>query len=206
MFFQQPQSINQLSTMADNTANYYAPSTSDLTLNTLLQLNTLNQPFNDNLALLINSINSLKIGEMGQTSTFNNPVQHTCALNLGTNSASTPSRCIKPHYKDAVPADYMCHLCFSKEHFIRDCPQVKFYRNKDHRLHLIWIWISIANISTSVANTHFAFGFIVFIRIFFYLSSVFFFDFMTLKWKKWTTWIYIERKCFDAQISAVYIW
>lgn len=120
--------------MADNTANYYAPSTSDLTLNTLLQLNTLNQPL-DNLALLINSINSLKIGDMGQT--FNNPVQHTCALNVATNSASPSSRCIKPHFKELVPPDYMCHLCFSKEHFIRDCPQVRFYRNRDHRLCLI---------------------------------------------------------------------
>ena len=31
------------------------------------------------------------------------------------------------------PPNYLCHLCFSKGHFIRDCPQVSHFRKEKMR-------------------------------------------------------------------------
>lgn len=33
---------------------------------------------------------------------------------------------LKPKPVRSPPPEYLCHLCFKKGHYIRDCPQVRF--------------------------------------------------------------------------------
>lgn len=111
--------------------NFGAPAPPlDLT-NSLASLN--GAQINEML-LLINALSCLKVGDIAQNGLLEQQQQpqqqqHTCGSNGTIDcSASTiaahSSGCTKKYQKSPVPPDYMCHLCFSKEHFIRDCPQV----------------------------------------------------------------------------------
>lgn len=101
------------------------------TLANLAALNNLqNNPMNDNLLLLINALSCMKVtGDIAQNGLLQQQQQqlHTCGLNAPMDcNASTieTTGCTKKYQKSPIPPDYMCHLCFSKDHFIRDCPQV----------------------------------------------------------------------------------
>ncbi|XP_055314381.1 uncharacterized protein LOC129575246 [Sitodiplosis mosellana] len=104
----QPSSMNQLN-LTDNTSNY------GLTINSLY--NTLNAGYNDDLLTLVSGMNGLQMGDIGQT-----PVQHTCGMNHLSALSTNLDCCTKNPFGKKVPKDYMCHLCFNKDHFIRDCP------------------------------------------------------------------------------------
>lgn len=105
--------MNQ-SNLNENTSNY------GLTINSLS--NTLNSVCNDDLMTLVNSLNGLQMGgNIGQT--IPTSVQHTCGINHLT-SLATMDCCTSHHIVKKVPKDYMCHLCFNNDHFIRDCPLV----------------------------------------------------------------------------------
>lgn len=101
--------------------------------NNLAAFNNLNLPFNENVLLLIQALNTMKVDAQNPNVLLQQQQQqHTCGVNsfidcsastIGTHSAG----CTKKYQKNPVPPDYMCHLCFSKDHFIRDCPQVNVF-------------------------------------------------------------------------------
>lgn len=126
---QQPQSIGQLSTN-ENTSNFYTCGNTQnvgqlgVTLNSLY--NTLNGTYNDDLLSLINGLNGLQLNDIPQT--IPTQLQHTCGMNHLSSALSTSDICSKIHHlQKKVPKDYMCHLCFNKDHFIRDCPLVSVH-------------------------------------------------------------------------------
>ncbi|XP_031640239.1 zinc finger CCHC domain-containing protein 24-like isoform X2 [Contarinia nasturtii] len=119
----QPQSINQLSNLNENTSNFYTcgnASNVGVTLNSLYN-NSLNGACNDDLMRLLNGLSGLQIGDIAQT--IPAQMQHTCGMNHLSSAASNSDLFSKIyHFGKKVPKDYMCHICFSKDHFIRDCP------------------------------------------------------------------------------------
>lgn len=132
---QYPEPSNQMP-IINETANYETPTVPSLeSANNLAALNNLGSvPITENLLLLINALNCMKVGDGSNLNALQQQQQqqpHTCAINSFNDcSASTigalSAGCTKKYPKSSVPADYMCHLCFSKDHFIRDCPQVIF--------------------------------------------------------------------------------
>lgn len=131
---------NHIATMMNETSiNHDAtvaavPSLLDATKNVAFNSSN-NVPLNENLLLsnLVHLLNGMRMtGDPSQCSNGGPPhEQRMCgSMNAITNdcSASTiaahTAGCMKKYNKTTVPADYMCHLCFSKDHFIRDCPQV----------------------------------------------------------------------------------
>lgn len=128
----------------NETTNYerMAAASSLLDLTNNLVMNNVNvNPINDNLTLLnlITALNGIRIGDMGQSMNGlsqqqyqQQQQQHTCGMNpvIDCNASTIgtfPAECTKKYQKAPVPPDYMCHLCFSKDHFIRDCPQVSSF-------------------------------------------------------------------------------
>lgn len=107
--------MNQLN-LNENTSNY-GP-----TINSLY--NTLNTAYNDDLMTLVKGLNGFQMADIGQT--LPTSVQHTCGMNHLTSLATTSDCFTTHHIVKKVPKDYMCHLCFNKDHFIRDCPLVSF--------------------------------------------------------------------------------
>lgn len=121
---QMPIVNNEMSSYESTAASLLDPT------NNLAAYNNLNVPINDNLILLINALNGMKIGDIAQNFNGLPQQQHTCGMNsiIDCNASTIGPLsvgCTKKYQKTSVPSDYMCHLCFSKDHFIRDCPQVK---------------------------------------------------------------------------------
>lgn len=123
--------MGQLPSMTENTSNYYSSSASAITLNSLY--NSLNGAYNDELALLINGLNGMQLGDalnIGQScQPTGTALQTTYALNhlSPVSPVTTNSDGCGQHHGKFVPKNYMCHLCFCKDHFIRDCPLVSFH-------------------------------------------------------------------------------
>lgn len=116
--------------IVDEATNYdtiAAPPSFD-SINNLAAFNNLNVPINDNVWTLIKALNCMKVGgDIGLTQLQQQQQQqHTCGINslMDCNASMIATGCTKKYQKSPVPPDYMCHLCFSKDHFIRDCPQV----------------------------------------------------------------------------------
>lgn len=116
---QQPHLSNQMHAFDDvaATSNYISSSQSVIG-NPYTQ--PTNNVSNDDLIRFIgNLVNTMRISEMGSA---NNPMigQQT------TITAQNPGLLRQKRGK-VPPTDYMCHLCFSKEHFISDCPMVSIW-------------------------------------------------------------------------------
>lgn len=100
----------------------------------------------DDLLTLVNGFNALQIGDIGQT-----PVQHGCGVNHLSSVVTNADCCDRNHFGKKVPKDYMCHLCFNKDHFIRDCPLVSFTQQLlftftwPKKLHMSYVLLDIEN-------------------------------------------------------------
>lgn len=47
-------------------------------------------------------------------------------------------------YSKIPPANYLCHLCFKKGHYIRDCPQVsRLSTQQEVHIHIVYILLTI---------------------------------------------------------------
>lgn len=105
---QQPHLSNQMHAFDDAaaTSNYISSSQSVIG-NPYTQ--PTNNVSNDDLMLFINLVKGLRLNDM---TSANHPM-------IGQQTAQNRQKRGK-----MPPLDYMCHLCFSKEHFISDCPMV----------------------------------------------------------------------------------
>ncbi len=72
-------------------------------------------------------------------SSINDLADHFSELNLSLDR--------KPNKRP--PSSYLCHLCFNKGHFIKDCPQVCSYSNCCHDNEQIVVYLSDA-LTTSI--------------------------------------------------------
>lgn len=69
-----------------------------------------------------------------ESSYFNHDISNLCDqfndLNLHFPLQQSNRISYRNHYHkfgDIPDKNYMCHLCFKKDHFIQDCPKVKCY-------------------------------------------------------------------------------
>lgn len=118
---QQPQTINQMPIINDATSNFYSSSQSVIGQNNLY--NSTNNTYSDDIMRLVNVLAGLQLGDM-------------CQAHQTTVAASASSEIAQPHqkrYGKLIPKDYMCHLCFAKDHFISDCPMVSWHKQTRQR-------------------------------------------------------------------------
>lgn len=83
--------------------------------------NSLNAVIQDEVVRLLNGLSNLQLGPIGQTVSL--PAQQSYPIENMVPAYTHV--CSQNHYDKPMPKDYMCHLCFSKDHFIRDCPLVR---------------------------------------------------------------------------------
>lgn len=116
---QQPNLSNQMHAFDDATATSNYISSSQSVIGNPYTQPTNNVSNEDLIRFIGNLVTNMRISDMGS---INHPM-----IDQQTALAAPNPALLRNKRGKIPPCDYMCHLCFSKEHFISDCPMVSLH-------------------------------------------------------------------------------
>lgn len=117
---QQPHLSNQMHAFDDATATSNYISSSQSVIGNPYTQSTNNVSNEDLIRFIGNLVTNMRISDMGSAN-------HPMTIGQQTALAASTPALLRNKRGKIPPCDYMCHLCFSNEHFISDCPMVRLH-------------------------------------------------------------------------------